>query len=420
MRPILLFQTVLIFLRFVVYCPCRSSIKMRGMFLFWAMVWTSIIVGAEIDIFVPSFPEIQQTFMLSPFQVEFVLTLNLVAYGIASFWAGDWGDRYGHKRVVIAGLGMFVLGSVVCWFSPTLSVLLIGRIIQGVGVAAPAVLSYVWLLDIYPEERHVTLTGLMNGVVTMAVAGAPILGSFITLYWGWRGNFSVLFWSGLLAWLWCHSCSAPPKRVRQAAQASYQDIYRHKFAMYAMAVNTFMALLYYVFVGIAPVLYREGFGVSLQDFGWYQGAVCLIFAVFSFLSGVMVGRWGRSACMRASIASLVVFFISLIIITALDIRSPLLITANMCLASAACAVPVAVLYPLGLNAVPGAKGRISAIQMASRLIFTAVGLQLAGYVYDSTFVGVGILLVAITVCILFCIHQLYRQCDLKKILESNH
>lgn len=391
------------------------------MFLFWALALTEIIVGGEIDIFVPSFPEIQQAFSLDLFQVEFVLTANLIAYGLASFWAGEWGDRYGHKKIVVLGLIFFVIGSIICWFSPSLYVLLLGRVVQGVGIAAPAVLSYVWMMDVYPKERHIALTGLMNGIVTLAVSGAPILGSFITFYWGWRGNFSLLFWSGIVAWVLCQMCATPPRNKKKEItnKVSYSEIFRHKLAMYTMASSSCMALVYYVFVGISPVLYREALGVSLHEFGWHLAVMSVIFAFFSLLSNFFTKRWGMILCMKISIISFILFSVGLLVLVFYKITSPLWITAVLCLNAAACAVPSAILYPLGLNAIEGAKGRISAVHLASRLVLTAVGLQIASYIYDGTFAPIGILLFIMTGFIFLSLYLLYRYCDFQAIMRQN-
>lgn len=383
------------------------------------MLWTAIIVGAEIDIFVPSFPELQSSFALDPFHVELVLTLNLISYGFASFWAGAWGDRYGHKRVVMGGLMTFIVGSLMCWLGTTsFAILLMGRVIQGIGIAAPAVLCYAWLMDVYPPERHVSLNGLMNGMVTTAVSAAPILGSFITLYWGWRGNFTVLLVMGVLACFLCGACPNPSRKKtnKQTLEVSYHDIWRNRFVMYTMAANTAMGSLYYVFVGISSILYREGLGVELQDFGWYQGSVCFSFAFFSLLGGTFVQWWGARNCLKGSLVCLCIFCAGLIYLIVEDVKSPLAITSFMCLYATGCAIPATILYPLGINAIEEAKGKISAILVASRLVFTAIGLQIAGYVYDGSFTRIGIVLLVILGSVLFCFDRLYRHHNLEKIL----
>ena len=70
-----------------------------------------ILTGAEIDLFVPSFPEIQDTFNLSTFMTELLLGVNLTSYCITSLIVGNLGDRYGRRPIIILGLLIFNLGS---------------------------------------------------------------------------------------------------------------------------------------------------------------------------------------------------------------------------------------------------------------------------------------------------------------------
>ncbi len=66
-----------------------------------------ILVGAEIDLFVPSFPEIQTIFNISTFEVELLLGVNFIGHCITSLIVGNLGDRFGRKAIIIIGLIIF-------------------------------------------------------------------------------------------------------------------------------------------------------------------------------------------------------------------------------------------------------------------------------------------------------------------------
>jgi MFS family permease len=160
----------------------NSSINSPGRLklIFFTVVFLEMLTGAEIDIFVPSFPELQDVFMLTPFLVELTISVNLIAHCIASLVIGNLGDRYGRRPVIVYSLLVFVVGSVFCIFAYDYWVLLLGRILQGIGAAGPAVLSIVVIVDLYPTHEVQKKMGIINGAVTLAMAGAPILGSYVT------------------------------------------------------------------------------------------------------------------------------------------------------------------------------------------------------------------------------------------------
>src|SRR4051812_1297398 len=111
------------------------------MFRFFTVLMICILAGAEVDLFTPSFPELQRIFHLSPFMVQFTLSANFVAYCICSLFAGTLGDRYSKRSVILVSLGVFTLGSLLCVSALNYSTLIIGRILQGAGISGPAVLG---------------------------------------------------------------------------------------------------------------------------------------------------------------------------------------------------------------------------------------------------------------------------------------
>ncbi len=167
--------------------------------LFIAVAFIEFLAGMEVDIFIPSYPELQQQFCLSPAKVQLCLSLNFITYCIGSLYAGPLGDRYGLRRVILSGLVIFIIGSVACCFAADFSYILLGRILQGFGMAAPACLGYVVIAERYPIEKQAAMFGTLNGCITVAMAFAPVIGSYVAIYAGWRGNFAVLLLLALVA-----------------------------------------------------------------------------------------------------------------------------------------------------------------------------------------------------------------------------
>lgn len=121
-------------------------------FLLITIIVMDILVGMEFDLFVPSFPELQQVFHLSPFSVEGLLSVNFMGLCLSLFIVGELGDRYGRKPVILVGLMTFILGSILCLVADSYSALMAGRFLQGVAIAAPAILSFLIIADAYPLQ----------------------------------------------------------------------------------------------------------------------------------------------------------------------------------------------------------------------------------------------------------------------------
>src|SRR5580704_8620913 len=83
------------------------------------VILMDLLAGMEFDLFVPSFPELQSHFSLTPSWVEALLSVNFIAYCISLFFVGDLADRYGRKPIILLGLGTFIVGSILCIWSIT-------------------------------------------------------------------------------------------------------------------------------------------------------------------------------------------------------------------------------------------------------------------------------------------------------------
>jgi DHA1 family bicyclomycin/chloramphenicol resistance-like MFS transporter len=75
-----------------------------------------ILSGIEIDLCIPSFPELQNLFKISTSATEALLSINLFTNCIGALIAGSLGGRYGRKQIILSGLMLFIFGSALCVF----------------------------------------------------------------------------------------------------------------------------------------------------------------------------------------------------------------------------------------------------------------------------------------------------------------
>ncbi|MEI8295080.1 MAG: MFS transporter [Alphaproteobacteria bacterium] len=360
-----------------------------------AIILMDILVGMEFDLFVPSFPELQSQFGLSPFWVEALLSANFAGYCLSLFFVGSLADHYGRKPIILLGLVMFLMGSTMCLWAPSYEFLLIGRFLQGVGIAAPAILSFLIIADAYPIKQQQFYMAMLNGVMNVSVGAAPVLGSYITLYFHWQGNFMTLLLLGVIT-LVMTVFFIPnyklPKQKESLSLRGYVPLFQSKPLVLLIAHIVFSFVPYWVFVGMAPLLYMEDLGVPLAHFGYYQGALALVFGLGSILCGFMVNHYDQKKMLALSTQILIVGFISVALVAVSNTLNPLLITFAFLIFIVGAIIPGTILGPLCLNFMPQAKGRVSSILQGGRLIFTILSLQVAGYFYQGTFQNIGIII----------------------------
>ncbi len=359
-----------------------------------------LLTGMELDIFVPSFPELQSQFHLSPAWVEALLSANFVGYCLGLIFLGDLSDRYGNKPIILLGLLIFILGTMLCLLPYGYDTLLVGRFLQGLGIAAPAILSFVIIADNYQLKEQQVLMAMMNGSYNIAAGIAPVIGSYITLYFHWQGNFVFLFAFGLIIFLMTLLFIPAANHAKHHETLAlrglngYITIFQSKPLVLLMLNLLLVFVPYWIFIGMTPLLYMKDLGVSLAHFGYYQGVLSIVFALGSILFGFILNRHTghQLSLLRWGMRVLVLSLMMLSVITLLDVNNALMITLGFLPFIIGQIIPSNILYPLCLNLIPDTKGRVSAIIQGARLILTAMALQIAGYFYVGSFRSIGIIL----------------------------
>lgn len=378
--------------------------------LFITVIIMEILAGAEVDLFVPSFPEIQDIFNLSAFMTELLLGVNLTAYCLTSLIVGNLGDRYGRKPIIIFGLLIFNLGSLFCVLSNNYESILLGRFLQGAGISAVAVLVYVVLADIYSVQEQQRLMGILNGTVALSMALAPVIGSYVNLFCGWRANFILLLVIGIIS-LVLGIFFIPEGQTNKNVRISlkeYLPVFKSRKAIYYILTMIFLAQGYWIFIGIAPILYMQDLGVTLEYFGLYQGSMAALFSVMSFSSGYCFNKFGIKNCFYFGVIFIILFVLGSSILVIYDINNPLIITIVTLLLSLGVIYPINILWPLMLEAIPKGKARMTAIFTSARLIITAFGLQLVGFLYNGTFTPLGITICFMSLLGLLTLPKLFK------------
>ncbi|MBO6827374.1 MAG: MFS transporter [Sneathiella sp.] len=135
-------------------------------------------------------PTLARSFSATVSEVQFVVLSYLLSVTVTIVTAGRLGDLFGHRKVLIAGLLIFMTASVLCAVAPTLNLLIAGRAVQGIGGAVLIALSMSLARQLIPTERLGTAMGLLGTTSAIGTALGPSLGGAILTL----GNWQMAFW----------------------------------------------------------------------------------------------------------------------------------------------------------------------------------------------------------------------------------
>jgi EmrB/QacA subfamily drug resistance transporter len=162
----------------------------------WAVLAVSAaavyVVFLDATIVNIAFPAISADFSdVTRSGLSWVLNAYAVVFGALLVTAGRLADDHGRKRVFLAGLGVFALGSVLCGFAPSAATLIAARVVQGVGGALLVPASLALLLPEFPLSKRATAVGMWAACGAIASATGPSIGALLIEGPGWRWVFFV-------------------------------------------------------------------------------------------------------------------------------------------------------------------------------------------------------------------------------------
>ncbi len=138
-----------------------------------------------------SLPTISDSFSVDMGTVSWVVMAYLLALSGFMLSFGRLGDIVGFRRVFIAGFGLFTFSSLFCGLSGSISELIFFRILQGVGAAAGQSISAAMIALYLPENKRGWAFGILMTLISLGIAGGPVLGGYITEYLGWHWIFFI-------------------------------------------------------------------------------------------------------------------------------------------------------------------------------------------------------------------------------------
>ncbi|HEX3862506.1 MAG TPA: multidrug effflux MFS transporter [Stellaceae bacterium] len=145
-----------------------------------------------LHIVVPALPLLTKVFGDSPARVQLVLTLYLGGIAVGQLFYGPISDRFGRRPVLIAGLTLFLAGTLLCGFAWSLTILIVGRVLEALGACAGIVLGRAIIRDVYEREAAARGIALVMMAMTLAPAMAPSFGAYLAVWVDWRAIFGLL------------------------------------------------------------------------------------------------------------------------------------------------------------------------------------------------------------------------------------
>jgi MFS family permease len=168
-----------------------SRTRWRAFAVCVAVASLTILDLSKVNVGLPS---IEEALGAGPTDLQLIVAGYALAFGLVLVPAGRYGDLHSRKRMFLIGLSVFAAASLVCAIAPTILVLIVARILQGVaaGLLMPQVLGLIQQLFVGPERGRAF--GLFGAIIGLSTAFGPTLGGLLIAIGGPESGWTLLFW----------------------------------------------------------------------------------------------------------------------------------------------------------------------------------------------------------------------------------
>lgn len=284
------------------------------------------IVAISIDALLPALGIIGREFSIAnPNKVQLLIGCIFGGMAVGQLIAGPLSDAIGRKPVLYAGIILYLAGSMFCYFADSFSFLIIGRLIQGLGVAAPYVTAVSVVRDKFSGRDMASVMSLVMMIFVLVPAIAPSLGQAAMHLAGWRAIFLIYIAYSIVIGLWVmlrlEETLPPSHRTPHKWSAFAHGVYRvidnRTTTIYMLCMGLCFGCLV-GYLGASQQIFQDQFGVG-EAFSLYFGGLALVLGVASLLNAKIVVKVGmRYICTHAMAVTVIASAIFLLLHFILD------------------------------------------------------------------------------------------------------
>nr|WP_319515949.1 multidrug effflux MFS transporter [uncultured Cohaesibacter sp.] len=263
------------------------------------------------DSIMPAFSIIGEEFgHSSPQELQKIITIFFAGLAIGQLIYGPLSDQIGRKGGMFIGLVIFIIGNLMSWFSTSFEMLLLGRFLQGFGVAGPRIVMIALIRDLYAGREMARIMSFVMGLFIFVPALAPISGQTIMAISGWRSVFFSFILLSTIGGLWLalrqNETLHPSKRIKVTPSNLWRGtkvIFTTPSCLGYMVAAGFVQGPFMLYLSTAQNLFQSTYGLgTLFPFAFAGLAFSVGFA--SFMNSRLVLRFGMRYLVRRALIAM--------------------------------------------------------------------------------------------------------------------
>ncbi|MDT7831811.1 multidrug effflux MFS transporter [Flavobacteriaceae bacterium S356] len=257
------------------------------------------IVALSIDAILPALDQIGISIGTNhSSENQMLITMIFLGLGVGQLIFGPISDSLGRKPVVYVGFLIFVAASILCVYAESLEIMVLGRILQGIGLSAPRTLAIAMIRDTYSGDYMAKIMSFVVAIFILVPIVAPTLGKLFLDSFGWESIFysQLVFGVIVLIWLWRRQPETLKPEYKKAFTLSLfvegsKEFVKHRAAIVFTLISGLITGAFMVFLSTSQHIFQEQYQLK-EEFPYIFGGLAFSVGLATFFNGTLVMRFG--------------------------------------------------------------------------------------------------------------------------------
>lgn len=257
------------------------------------------IVALAIDALLPAMSTIGIDInSLDPTENQKFITMIFLGLGVGQLIFGPLSDSFGRKPIVYIGFALFCVASVICVLAPNLEWMIVGRILQGIGLSAPRTISISMIRDSYKGDYMAKIMSFVTAFFILVPIVAPAMGKFFLDHYGWESIFymQLVATLGVGVWFWRRQPETlkPEYKIEFSSHVfvdGFKELLRHRETMAFTIVSGLITGAFMVYLSSAQEVFEVQYGLA-DNFPFVFAGLAISVGLSTLLNGTMVVQLG--------------------------------------------------------------------------------------------------------------------------------
>ncbi|WP_420573466.1 multidrug effflux MFS transporter [Kordia sp.] len=264
------------------------------------------IVALSIDAILPALEAIGITIGTEQStDNQLLITMIFLGLGFGQLIFGPLSDSIGRKPVIYIGFLLFVLASFLCVMAENVETMIVGRILQGIGLSAPRTISIAMVRDSFSGDYMAKIMSFIVAIFILVPVVAPALGKLMLDTFGWRSIFNsqLIFGAIIMIWLWRRQPETlhPENKIKLSTHLftnGLKEFLKFKVSIAFTLISGLITGSFMVYLSASQSIFQNQYGM-VEEFPYVFAALAISVGFATFLNGTFVLKYGMYKLVRA-------------------------------------------------------------------------------------------------------------------------